>query len=116
MQILALQKKEDNEKSMLTCERDNFEVSAPTLTPEIDANQQNFEIAQQFLSEIIQTDGFIEYKDALDSITMLCKKKTNFGSQVSVRRYLDALTSRVGPFMITKNEEKKRIIIKRTGA
>lgn len=116
MKFLALEKKRHNEESMFTCERDNLEASAPTLAPEMDANQQNFEIAQQYLTEVVQTDGFIEFKDALDSITMECKKKTSFGSQVSVRRYLDALVSRAGPFMIIKNEEKKRIIVMRTGA
>ena len=100
---------------MFVCERENASVQAPSQSQEIESNQQNCEIAEQFLSEKIQTDGSVEYKDALDSITMLCIRKTKHGSQVSVRRYLDALTSSVGPFMFTKNNDGKRIIVNRTG-
>ena len=68
-----------------------------------------------YLTEIIQTDGFIEYKEAVPSIAMLCKIKTGHGSTQSVREYINMLTSREGPFLIIKNDEKKRIIVKRTG-
>ena len=115
LQILAQEKKEQNEKSNFMWGREKEEANAPTLSVEMDANHRNFDISHQFLSEIVETDGSIEYKDALDSITMRCKKVTGFGSQVSIRRHLDALTSREGNFMIAKNDEKKRIIVKRQG-
>jgi len=115
MKLLALEKKKQNEESMFVCERENVEIFAPSQSLEIETNLQNCEIAEQFLSEKIPIDGSLEYKDALDSITMICIRKTGHGSQVSVKRYLDALTSSVGPFMIIKNDQKKRIIVKRTG-
>jgi len=114
MKLNALEKKRENEK-MFVCERENASAQAPSQSQEIESNQQNCEIAEQFLSEKIQIDGSVEYKDALDSITMLCIRKTKHGSQVSVRRYMDALTSSVGPFMFTKNNDGKRIIVNRTG-
>ncbi|AJW71745.1 HNH endonuclease signature motif containing protein [Nitrosopumilus adriaticus] len=115
MQLLALEKKKQNEKSNYPCEREKIERSGPTLSPEMDANQQNFEITKQYVSEIIETDGSIEFKDAMDSVAYTCFEKTGTGSQVSVRRYLDALCSQAGPFKIIDNEKKKRSIVKRTG-
>ena len=115
MQLLALEKKTQNEKSNYSCEREKIERSGPTLSPEMDANQQNFEITKQYVSEIIETYGSIEFKDALDSAAYTCFEKTGTGSQVSVRRYLDALCSLAGPFKIVDNENKKRVIVKRIG-
>ena len=60
MKILALEKKGLNEESNFLWGRENVETSAPTLSTEIDANQQNFELVNQALSEIIETDGKIE--------------------------------------------------------
>jgi len=115
MKLIALEKKKENDELMFMCEREIVAMHAPSQSPEIETNKQNSEIAEQFLSEKIQIDGFVEYKDALDSITMLCMRKTKHGSQVSVRRYIDALTSSVGPFMFTKDQDGKRIIVKRSG-
>jgi len=115
MQIKAMEKLKQNQEANLSCERECVEQEAPTLSIEIDVNQQNFEIVHQYLAEIIKTDGSIEVKDVIDSASMLCKKKTGHGGQVSVRRYIDMLTSREGPFMIVKNDEGKRIIVKRAG-
>jgi len=105
LQLVALEKKKQNEEGMFVCERENVAMHAPSQSPEIETNKQNSGIAEQFLSEKIQIDGFVEYKDALDSITMLCMRKTKHGSQVSVRRYINALTSSVGPFMFTKDQD-----------
>ncbi len=113
MQILALEKKRQNEVSNFVCVREKDRGGE--FLSEIDINTTNFEIAQQYLTEIIQTDGFIEYKEAVPSIAMLCKIKTGHGSTQSVREYINMLTSREGPFLIIKNDEKKRIIVKRTG-
>ena len=95
------------------CERKGEETTP--FSNEIEINKQNFEITQQYLTEVIETDDSIEYKDAVNSVAMLCKKKTGHGSTQSVREYLNMLTSREGPFVIVKNDEKKRIIVKRIG-
>jgi len=113
MQILALEKIHRNEESNFVCERESEETT--TFSNEIEINKQNFEITQQYLTEIIETDGSIEYKDAVNSVAMLCKKKTGHGSTPSVREYLNMLASREGPFDIVKDDKKKRIIVKRTG-
>lgn len=113
MQFVALEKKKRNEESNFVCERENEKETENST--EIDINKRNFEITEKYLTEIIETDGSIEYKDAVNSVAMLCKIKTGHGSTQSVREYINMLTSREGPFEMIKNDEKKRIIIKRTG-
>ena len=114
MKQIALRKKKENEKRNYTREGAR-EVSSPSLKPELDINQINFELASQYLSEVVVTDGSIEFKTALDSITMCCKNQTGTGSQTAVHRYLDALVSPEGKFMIVQNSEKKRVIVLREG-
>ena len=117
MKAKARKKKKENEQSNLlrARERERVEVESPSFKIEFDTSQANFAIAEQFLSETLAVEGEIEFKTALDSIVMLCRKQTGTGSQTAVRRYLDALTSSVGPFMIVQNEDKKRVIVKREG-
>ncbi len=110
MILLALEKKKQNEKSNFICERKSEESTL--FSNEIVINKQNFEITEKYLSRIIETDGSIEYKDAVNSVAMLCKKKTGHGSTQSVREYLNMLTSREGPFEVAK-DDNKRIIVKR---
>jgi len=82
---------------------------------EIEINTSNYDITEQYLGEIIQTDGKILYSDALNSCVYLCKKKIGHGSQQSVRNYIATLSSAVGPFMLIKDENGKKIIVKRFG-
>jgi hypothetical protein len=53
---------------------------------------------------------------ALYGAVLYCKKKTGYGSTKSLREYLYVLTrGPEAPFMVTKNDEGKKIIVKRTG-
>lgn len=114
MQVVAKDQLSINEKSNFMRERKN-EIEEKEIPTEIEINQANFEIVEQFISEQISADGFIEFTDTLNSCTYLCKKKTNFGSQQSIRNYINTLTSSVAPFQIIKNENKKKVIVRRTG-
>jgi len=80
---------------------------------EIDINQSNFEITKQYLYEKLAVDDSLEYTKTINNCAYICKEKTGYGSQQSVRNYIDSLTSEVAPFMISKNDEKKKIIVKR---
>jgi len=113
LQILAQEKLKRNQESNLLCEREDVEPSESALSPEMEASQKNFDIVKQYLTEIIETDGFIRKKDAIYSSSMLCKKKTGTGSPVSVTRYVQMLTSKEGPFEETKNKNKEKILVKR---
>jgi len=75
-------------------------------------NTTNFEITEQYITEVANTDRFILYSDALNSCTFLCKKKTGYSSQQSMRNYIATLISEVAPFTIVRNDEKRKLILK----
>lgn len=115
MQIMAIEKYRLNQQMNLSCERESAETDGPTQSVEIDISQTNLELVRKYLQEIITTDGSIEVKDAVNSASMHCVNKTNHGSSVAVRRYIDMLCSREGPFMYSKNEDGKRILTNKSG-
>ena len=116
---LAFKAKEkllENESRIFVVEKISTEDKGQHhVSTEIDINVTNFDITKQYISEIIASDNYILLKDALDSSSYLCKERTDHGSQQSVRNYIDMLTSAAGPFMITRNENNKKIIVRRTG-
>ena len=115
LQMIAMAKLESNSKSSF----DNFKYSEDEShqepSTEIEISKRNKKIVKQFILEILNTEGSIPYGEALNSATMICQEKTETGSQESVRKYLDMYTSRAGPFMISKDENGKKIIVKRSG-
>ena len=115
MQVRAMDQLKINENSNFEREREIVGEEREIAT-EIEIGDANFEIVEQYISERVNTDGFVEFSDALNSGAYVCRKKTNHGSKQSVRNYIDLLTSLVGPFQITKNDEKKKIIVRRAGA
>lgn len=115
MQIRALDKLNENEEGNFMGEKLLQLESNKEPSSEIEINISNFEIVEQFLTETIEVDSHIPYPDALDSCVYLCKKKTGHGSQQSVRNYIATLTSMVAPFEIIRDENKKKIIVKRKG-
>jgi hypothetical protein len=115
MQITAKEKLIINENGNYLSERITvYSSESNTASTEIIINLTNFEITEKYLTEIIQTDGNVLYTDALNSCVYLCKKKTRHGSQQSIRNYISTLTCGVGPFMISKDENNKKIIVKRS--
>ena len=115
MKFKAKEKLRQNEEMCLS-ERKAGEISGnDQYSSEISINSTNYSISEQYLTEHVQTDGSILYSDALNSIAYLCKKQTGHGSEQAVRRYLNQLTCQEAPFMIKKNDEGKRVILKRIG-
>ncbi len=115
-QIIANEQLKINEDQVLS-ERKNIEDrTSNDASSEIQINQANYPIVEQFITERVNTDGFIEYSDALYGGVYKCKSITGYGSPQSVRGYIATLTSIVSPFMITKDEKtKKKIIVRRVG-
>jgi len=91
------------------------EINSHEASTEIEINVSNFEITEQYISDVVNCDGYIGYSDALNSCVALCKEKTGHGSQQSIRNYLAALTSTLGCFEITRDENRKKIILRREG-
>jgi len=109
-ELIAQQKLKQNELALFIPVEDNESEDVST---EIKISKTNFEITEQYLSEKILTDGFITWHDALYGATYKCKKLTGYGSVQCTRNNLYTLTSPEAPFMKTKDENKKPIIVRR---
>ena len=77
-------------------------------------NQSNCDTTVQWLEERLPlgSSNIVLVKEAVDTITFECKDKTGYGSQQSIRNYIDYLTSSApkAPFEIFKGEDNKRYI------
>jgi len=92
-----------------------IEEKNENVSTEVEINKSNREITQQFLTERTIDNKTLDYKDALDSITYLCQKMTGHGSQKCIRDYISSFCSSVAPFMIVRDENKQKVIQRRTG-
>ena len=109
---IGLEKLKENENRLFM--RENFDNSQePPVSQEIDINIKNTKITEQFVSDAIRDKGCISFSDALNACVYICQRDTGHGSHPSVRNYLAALTSIVGPFEIVSHGMRK-IIISRT--
>lgn len=91
------------------------EITEPENSPEIEHNINVYGFVKQILTERVNTDGEIEYSDALNGFTYLASEKFEHCSQTTMRKHLDILTSFTAPFMITKNNKGKKVIVRRIG-
>jgi len=110
--IIAQTKLKENELSLFIPVEDN---TPDEVSSEIKISKNNFEIIEQYISEIIKLENKISWDDALYGGTYKCKKITGYGSPQCTRNYLKILTSSSAPFIQTKDDNKKKIIVKRTG-
>ena len=111
----ATEKLEENESHMYVGE--SFfknEEKKDQSSKEIEISNKCYEITEEYLTEKLLNDGFIDYKGVIPTIVYLARKKIGHGSEQSIRSHLQALTSLVAPYEITKNKKGKKIIKKRT--
>ena len=113
MKKIALEKLQQNKKGNFMRERKNELDSVSEAFAEIEINVRNSDIVRSYIEKEVDTRGSIEYSETLHSTTYLCKQKTGHGSQQSVRNYIAALTSMLGPLMITRDDSNKKIIVMR---
>ena len=109
-EVMAQDKLKQNQLTPFIPTEDNESEEAST---EIKISKNSYDITEQYLAEKILTDGSITWHDALYGSVYKCKKLTGYGSVQCVRNYLYTLTSPEGPFMKTKDENKKPIIVMR---
>jgi len=110
-QIIA---RDELDKQSEKCLRERKSEVDAHYSSEIAINVKCRNYTKQFLEERIATDGSILFNDALWAIVNDLNEKYNHGSEQAVRRYLNALCSITGKFIIIRNEEGKREIRKRT--
>jgi len=106
--LIAQAKLKENETNLFIPIEDNESEEAST---EIKISKNSYDITEQYLSEKILIDGSITWHDALYGSVYKCKKLTGYGSVQCTRNYLYTLTSPESPFMKTKDENKKPIIV-----
>lgn len=111
-QIMAQEKLKENESALFIPVEDNTSDEAST---EINISKNSFDITEQYISEKIVLNEKISWDDALYGSVYKCKRLTGYGSVQSVRSYLKTLSSPEAPFMQTKDKNKKKIIVKRSG-
>jgi len=114
LQLKAIQKLKNNERNFMSEREISGEIQTQEASTEIEINVSNYDIVNQFIGEVVNTDGSIPLKVAINSGAYLCKEKTGHGATQTVRNYIEMLVSDVGPFRIIRDETKKKVIIKRT--
>ena len=109
----GFEKLEYNENRLFVREDFLDSSSQPIVSKEIDINTKNTVITERFISNTLTDGDSILFSEALDACVFICQKESGHGSHQSVRNYLAALTSIVGPFEIIRNEKNKKLIVKR---
>ena len=114
MRAKALAKYDENLTRGNYMREKNYEEEILLDTPtEIEINQTNSEIVENYITEQVNIRGRIPFKDTLNSLVYKCKKHNNHGSQQAIRNYIDYLTSPVAPFEIFRDENAKKMIRRR---
>ena len=92
-----------------------IEIKNENVSTEVNINVTNRQLTKQKLFEWTINGQRPEHNETMNSITYLCTELTGHGSQKCVREYIAALCSPVGPFMIVKDENGKKMIQRRVG-
>lgn len=111
MQDRAIQKLQQNGESNFM--REKMCENLGETSAEIEINTKNFDIVEEYLISEVNLRGTIDYSSALNSCVYICRQKTGHGSQQSVRNYISSLTSEVAPFVVVRDENKKKVIVSR---
>ncbi|MGB9002846.1 MAG: HNH endonuclease signature motif containing protein [Nitrosotalea sp.] len=111
MQDKAMQKLKQNEESNFM--REKMCENLGETSAEIEINTKNYDITEDYITREVNERKVIDYTNTLHSCVFICKQKTGHGSQQSVRNYISTLTSEVAPFVVARDENKKKVIAKR---
>ena len=110
---MAELKLEDNEKHLYVRESFLKKNSKDEASTEITISKKCFDITEKYVTDNVLANGWVVYKETMHSIVYLCKKKIGYGSEQQIRSHIQALTSHVAPFEITKDPKTKKKIIKK---
>ena len=80
---------------------------------EITISNKCYAITVEYITDNVLNDGWIFYNETLFCIVYLCREKVGHGSVQQIRSHIQALTSHVAPFEITKDPKTKKKIIKK---
>ena len=80
---------------------------------EITISKKCFDITEKYVTDNVLANGWVVYKETMDSIVYLCRKKIGYGSEQQIRSHILTLTSHVAPFEMIKDPITKKKIIKK---
>ena len=110
---MAELKLEDNEKHLYVRESFLKKNSKDEASTEITISKKCFDITEKYVTDNVLANGWVVYKETMDSIVYLCRKKIGYGSEQQIRSHILTLTSPVAPFEIIKDPITKKKIIKK---
>ena len=110
---MAELKLEDNEKHLYVRESFLKKNSKDEASTEITISKKCFDITEKYVTDNVLANSWVVYKETMDSIVYLCRKKIGYGSEQQIRSHIQALTSHVAPFEMIKDPITKKKIIKK---
>ena len=110
---MAELKLEDNEKHLYVRESFLKKNSKDEASTEITISKKCFDITEKYVTDNVLANSWVVYKETMDSIVYLCRKKIGYGSEQQIRSHILTLTSPVAPFEIIKDPKTKKKIIKK---
>ena len=110
---MAMEKLEDNEKHLYVRESFLKKNSKDEASTESTISKKCFDITEKYVTDNVLANGWVVYKETMDSIVYLCRKKIGYGSEQQIRSHIQALTSHVAPFEMIKDPKTKKKIIKK---
>jgi hypothetical protein len=110
---MAEWKLEENEQHLYVGESFLQEKSQKEVSTEIEINKTCCDITEKYMADKILSDGWIDYRDSLHNIVYQCRMQTGHGSQQQIRSHIQTFTATEAPFVIEKDPNTKKKIIRK---
>jgi len=89
------------------------EIDEEETLDERQINKLTWRIAAKYLTDTFKENDSVSFNDTLHSIVFQCQERIRHGSDNTIRRHLNALTSPDAPYEKTKDGSKQLIIVPR---
>ncbi len=110
-QLMADEKLAQNEELGLKYLEDS--TAHEENSSEIEINKTLYNFTKQYITEQIALDGKYSFNDAISELPYLSQERFGHGSEMTTRRYIKQLTSKVSDLQIIKDDKNKKWICKR---
>lgn len=87
------------------------EIEEEELLDERHINRLTWKIVREHLNNEIADKGSVLFNDTLDSLVFVCQERIKHGSDSTIRRHLNALTSSRGPYEKSRDESNQIVIV-----
>jgi len=76
-------------------------------------NRKTRQFTEEYLRDKIGENGSVPFREALHSLVFLCQERIGHGSDNTIRRHIAAFTSEIGSYVLTRDQNRRRIIVTR---